>query len=215
VVTGNPVRPEVLSARREEGLAAFRLSPEKKTLLVYGGSLGSPLINRVSLEALEMLADEYWFRNSLQIIHVRGKRPQPEERELEEKVRRARLRYQSHDYLDNLPLALAAADLAICRGGGTTIAELSARGLPAIIIPWAEAANNEQYYNSRPLAQAGGAILIQEDELTSGRLAAELKALFQNPERLEEMSRASRTLGRPEAADEIIALMCEAARGLR
>jgi len=209
IVTGNPVRQEVLCARKEEGLAAFGLSPERRTLLVYGGSLGSGLINRVFLEALEMLADEYWFRSSVQILHVTGK--ESKEPELGERARQARLRYQAYSYLDNLPLAQAAADLALCRGGGTTIAELSARGLPAILIPWAGAANNEQYYNSRPLAHAGGAILIQEDELTPGRLAAELKSLLQDSQRLEEMSRASRSLGRSEAVDTIIALVRELA----
>jgi len=225
VVTGNPVRSEVLRARREEGLAAFGLSPERLTLLVYGGSLGSPLINRVFLESLETLADEYWFRSGVQILHITGPRsafsversaPHNAERrtqnaELGERARRARLRYQAHPYLDNLPLAFAAADLVICRGGGTTIAELTARGVPAIIIPWAGAANNEQYHNSRPLALAGGALLIREDELTPGRLGGEVRALLRDPQRLEKMSQASRALGRPEAADKIISLILELA----
>ncbi|NIM07050.1 MAG: undecaprenyldiphospho-muramoylpentapeptide beta-N-acetylglucosaminyltransferase [Armatimonadetes bacterium] len=218
VVTGNPVRSEILSARRGEGLAAFGLGAERRTLLIYGGSLGSPIINRVSLQALEMLADEYWFRSGIQVLHVTGKPSSPagappEQTELGEIARRARLRYQAHPYLDNLPLALAAADLAICRGGGTTIAELSARGLPAIIVPWPGAANNEQYFNSKPLAQAGGAILMREDELTPGRLAAALKDLLRNPARLEKMSEASRSLGRPKATDEIIALVRKLASG--
>ena len=208
VVTGNPIRPEIVNARKEDGLAAFGLSLERLTLLVVGGSLGSSLLNRVFLEALEMLADEFWFRNSVQIIHVVGTQS-ANPPELGERAKQARLRYQAHAYLDNLPLAYAAADLAICRGGGTTIAELSARGLPAIIVPWVAAANNEQYYNSKPLAHVGGALLMQEDEFTPGHLAGELKSLLQNPARLQEMSIASRKLGRPKAAEEILLIARE------
>jgi UDP-N-acetylglucosamine--N-acetylmuramyl-(pentapeptide) pyrophosphoryl-undecaprenol N-acetylglucosamine transferase len=213
VVTGNPVRADLLRATREDGLAVFDLSPERITLLVYGGSLGSPAINRIFLEALETLADEHWFRSSVQILHITGQaRPGSEQVELGERARNARrggLRYQAFTYLDNIPLALAAADLVICRGGGTTIAELTVCGLPAIIIPWAGAANNEQYYNSRPLAAAGGAVIIQEDELTPGRLLSDLKPLLQNPPRLEEMAQAGRSLARPNATDDIIRLIEE------
>jgi UDP-N-acetylglucosamine--N-acetylmuramyl-(pentapeptide) pyrophosphoryl-undecaprenol N-acetylglucosamine transferase len=211
VVTGNPVRADLLRATKAEGLAAFNLEKERKTLLVFGGSLGSPIINRTFLEALEILADEHWFRSGVQILHITGApRAGAEEKwELGERARRARLRYQALPYLDNFPFALAAADLALCRGGGTTIAELVALGLPAIIIPWEGAANNEQYHNARPLAQAGAALVMREDELTSGRLASEIKNLLQNPAQLQEMAQASRKLGHPEAADAVIALMQE------
>ncbi len=233
VVTGNPIRREIVHATREEGRAAFGLSPDRLTLLVFGGSLGSARINRVFLESLETLADEHWFRTSVQIVHVVGRSSEfrvqssesdnsqlttansqlsfakASESRLGERAQRARLRYQAHAYLDNLPLALAAADLAICRGGGTTIAELTARGLPAIIIPWGGAANNEQYFNSRPLSAAGGAIVMQEDELTTGRLTKELRDLLQNPAKLSKMAQASRALGKPEATEKIVALIEE------
>jgi UDP-N-acetylglucosamine--N-acetylmuramyl-(pentapeptide) pyrophosphoryl-undecaprenol N-acetylglucosamine transferase len=214
MVTGNPVRGDLLRATREEGRAAFGLETGRKTLLVVGGSLGSPVINRTFLEALEILADEHWFRSGVQILHVTGApRAGAEEKwELGERARRARLRYQAWPYLDNLPLAYGAADLALCRGGGTTMAELAALGLPAIIVPWGGAANNEQYHNARPLAQAGGALVMQEDEFTAGRLASEIKNLLQNPAQLQEMAQASRALGHPEAADTIIGLMEELAR---
>jgi UDP-N-acetylglucosamine--N-acetylmuramyl-(pentapeptide) pyrophosphoryl-undecaprenol N-acetylglucosamine transferase len=214
VVTGNPVRADLLRATKADGLAAFNLEKARKTLLVFGGSLGSPIINRTFLEALEILADEHWFRSGVQILHVTGApRAGVEDNkwELGERAHRARLRYQALPYLDNFPFALAAADLALCRGGGTTIAELIAKGLPAIIIPWGGAANNEQYHNARPLAQAGGALVMQEDEFTSGRLASELKNLLQNSSQLEQMAQASRKLGHPEAADTIIGLVQELA----
>jgi len=215
VVTGNPVRGDLLRATKAEGLTAFNLEKDRKTLLVFGGSLGSPIINRTFLEALEILADEHWFRSGVQILHVTGApRAGAEEKwELGERARRARLRYQVLPYLDTFPLALAAADLALCRGGGTTVAELVALGLPAIIIPWGGAANNEQYHNARPLAQAGGALVMQEDEFTAGRLASEFKNLLQNSEQLAQMAQASRALGHPEAADTIIGLMQELAEG--
>ena len=213
VVTGNPIREEILKAKKEEGLAAFSLSPERQTVLVCGGSLGSPLINRTFLEALETLADEHWFRSGVQIIHMTGRPRSAADTipELGERARRAKLRYHVFPYLDNMPLAYAAADLVISRGGGTTIAELTARGLPAIIIPWAGAANDEQYHNSRPLSRAGGAIVMKEDEFTTGRLISDLRTLLQNPDRLRAMSAATRALGNPDAAEKILALMIELA----
>jgi UDP-N-acetylglucosamine--N-acetylmuramyl-(pentapeptide) pyrophosphoryl-undecaprenol N-acetylglucosamine transferase len=209
VVTGNPIRREFVSADRRAGTAAFGLNPDKLTIFVTGGSLGSRLINHTFIDALENLADLLWFRNGVQIVHMTGANDQPA---LGERATRARLRYQAHQYLDNIPLAYAAADLVICRGGGTTIAELTACGVPAIIIPWAGAANNEQYYNSKPLAAAGGAILIREDEFTAGRLTSELKTLLQDPARLAQMAAASRSLGIPDAADRVLAIVEELAQ---
>jgi len=208
-VVGTPVRPEVIETRREQGVAALGLDPGKRTLLAFGGSIGSLALNRALVGALKRLGQQEWFSREVQVLHLTGER-NPVRLEPEGAAALG-LHYQARPYLDEMHLALAAADLVVCRAGGTSLAEVAARGIPAIIVPWAGAANREQERNAQPLVEAGGAILIREEELTEERLAAEVGALLRDPERLGEMSRRSRRVGRPEAAERVVALIEELA----
>ncbi len=110
-------------------------------------------------------------------------------------------------YLYDMPQAQAMADLAIFRAGATGLAELTARGIPAILVPYPYAAENHQEHNARALEAAGAARVILDRELTSERLASVLTELLSEPEKLAHMREASRQLGRPQAAADIAELV--------
>ena len=112
-------------------------------------------------------------------------------------------------YLYNMPQAMAMADLAVFRAGATGLAELTARGVPAILIPYPYAAENHQEFNARALVEAGAARMILNKDLTAELLQKNLDELLSSPEKLKSMAAASLSLGKPNAADEIADLILE------
>jgi len=107
-------------------------------------------------------------------------------------------------YMHDMPSALSAADLAICRSGAATLAELTVVGLPSILIPYPYAAENHQEYNARALGKKGAAVVVRDSELNGNLLVSEIERLTGSPGTLESMSCASKKLGRPEAMDDIL-----------
>jgi len=208
-VTGNPVRREILETTQEQARSALGLAPDRLTVVATGGSLGSADLNVAFSGALERLALDDSIARRIQAVHLTGsKHPiHPDEA----KLNSAGLPYQARAYLDEMSLALAAADIIVTRGGATALAELTARGLPAIVIPWSGAAGNEQEHNARPLAEVGAAILIHDADLTPGILAKMLRELIEDDERRQAMARRSKTLGRPDAAERVAAIVEELA----
>lgn len=211
VFTGNPIRSEVLSADRMAGYKAFGLDPAKKTVLVSGGSRGARSINRAMIEVLRNVA-RY---PQVQFLHATGKN------EYEDVVTRLEAagvvladcpHIQVKPYLYNMPQAMAIADLAVFRAGATGIAELTAKGIPAVLIPYPYAAENHQEYNARALEEAGAARMILNRDLTAERLTSVLTELLSEDAKLERMARASRAMGRPQAADTIADMILEIAR---
>lgn len=216
VVTGNPLRPEVAAARRTEGQARFGLDPHRRTLVVFGGSQGARGINATVLEALPTLLS----RPELQLVWVTGARPFAEVRERllaqggVEAGERVRLgAAQVYPYLHDLPLALAAADLAVTRASAMALSEMAVLGLPAVLIPLPTAAENHQERNARAREEAGAAVMVRESDLTAARLVRAVGDLLGNPGRLTRMSEASRALGRPEAADAVAGLVWRLGEG--
>ena len=222
VVTGNPIRRDVVTRAREAGRAAFRLEPDRPTLLVFGGSQGTRSINRALLEAAPRLVEEL----GIQIVHQTGQagfaqvveeavrrwegqggRPRPER--LPDRVVLGR--WQLLPFIHDMPSAYAAADLVVSRAGALTLAELTARGLPAILVPYPFAAEGHQDANARALAEAGAAVVIRDQDLNGETLAREVTALLTDSARLERMAAASRRLGRPDAAERIADLIEEVA----
>jgi UDP-N-acetylglucosamine--N-acetylmuramyl-(pentapeptide) pyrophosphoryl-undecaprenol N-acetylglucosamine transferase len=208
-VVGNPVRPAVLNATREEGLAALGLEPDRLTLAIIGGSLGSTPVNAAASGALKVLAAEHWFRDGWQVVHVTGAGRGGEL--VSEEARALRLTYTAIPFLDNIHDVLAASDVLITRGGGTFLAEIAARGLPMVIIPWSGAANDHQTRNAQPFAEAGAAVVISDADLCSERLSAVLDDILPDPERRTAMATACRALGRPDAAARVVDLVEELA----
>jgi UDP-N-acetylglucosamine--N-acetylmuramyl-(pentapeptide) pyrophosphoryl-undecaprenol N-acetylglucosamine transferase len=152
-------------------------------------------------EALEILAPAIGSRVS--VVHQTGVKDQAEIAARYEKLRAYGLEAQAVAFIDDMARAYAGADLLVCRAGATTIAELTVCKKPAILVPFPFAADDHQTVNARSLVQAGAAILMPEHELTAEKLAAEIRALEADRNRLQRMARASGVLGRPEAAREI------------
>ncbi|MBI2298360.1 MAG: UDP-N-acetylglucosamine--N-acetylmuramyl-(pentapeptide) pyrophosphoryl-undecaprenol N-acetylglucosamine transferase [Armatimonadetes bacterium] len=205
--TGYPLRPSVLHAERAKSAAALGLDPHATTLLVTTGSLGSERVNSALVELLPRLRGQW--AEGLQILHLGGwrnaKTLAPEE------VSKLAVRYRFLPYLHAMEQALAVADLVLGRAGATALAELTALGIPAILVPL-PAADGHQSWNARWMADAGGALVVPDEVCTAERLEAELGGLLADPERLARMAAASRALGRPEATAHVVDLMLELAR---
>ena len=205
VYTGNPIRAEVLLAWKEDGLKEFNFTEDKPVVLISGGSRGARSINNAMIDVLKAEA----VKNRAQFLHVTGK---GEFESVTSKLPAdvlAAPNIKVVPYLYNMPQAMAMADLAIFRAGATGLAELTARGVPAILIPYPFAAENHQEFNARALVEAGAAKMILNKDLTAEILSKTLDELLFSPEKLEAMSRASLSLGRPQAADEIADLILE------
>jgi UDP-N-acetylglucosamine--N-acetylmuramyl-(pentapeptide) pyrophosphoryl-undecaprenol N-acetylglucosamine transferase len=215
VVTGNPVRPEILAvpgARDALTLAAARhlgLERDRRTVLVFGGSLGALHLDRATSGAVRLLRD----RSDLQVLLITG----PDHLET---VRRgipegAALLVRLVGYLDRMDEAYAVADLVVARAGATTIAELAVCGLPALLIPYPYATGNHQEANARALQRAGGASLLLDDQLDAETLAERVLSLIDHGERLAAMRERSAAFGTADAAQRVADLILEVAAGGR
>ena len=214
VLTGNPLRREVLAvdrtpAGRSLARAALGLPPDATVVAAFGGSLGALRINRAVLG----LAHDWNARSGMAVRHVVGRRDWDEIGGAAPRPVEGGLVYQQVCYEDRMDLLYAAADVAVCRAGATTVAELAAVGLPAILVPLAGAPGDHQTANALALQAAGAARLVPDAELTAARLEAELDGVLADAERLAEMGRAGRRIARPGAADAVAALAEECARG--
>ncbi|MGH3793935.1 MAG: undecaprenyldiphospho-muramoylpentapeptide beta-N-acetylglucosaminyltransferase [Pseudonocardiaceae bacterium] len=203
-VIGIPLRQAISSldraALRARGRAHFGLDPDAPTLLVTGGSQGARTLNTAVAGAAAALGvagigvlHAYGRRNTVHIESVSGAPP-----------------YVAVPYLERMDLALAAADLAMCRAGAMTVAELSAVGLPAVYVPLPHG-NGEQELNARPLVEAGGALLVPDAELTPAKVIEAVLRVLTDPSRLAAMSAAARIAGHPEADDVLAKIVLEVA----
>jgi len=209
-VTGNPVREEILQLdRQERRLAArerFGLRPDRTTLLVFGGSQGARSINNAIIAA-----NHLWGDSELQILHATG-------RATYETTARswARTREQVRgphasvvDFIDSMADAYAAADIVVCRAGATSIAELSALGIPAVLVPYPHATADHQSENAKALERAGGAAVITDRELSGERLVEVVKPWIDDPAAADKVASASRAFGRRDAAHNVARLVAE------
>ena len=189
------------TALRAAARAHFGLDPDAPTLLVFGGSQGARTLNAAASGAAPDLAaagigvlHAHGARNTLTVSPTAGAPP-----------------YVTVPYLDRMDLAYAAADLALCRSGMNSVAELSAVGLPAVFVPLPHG-NGEQKLNARAVVEAGGGVLVDDADMTSRRAAAEVVAVLTDPARLAAMSAAARAAGHPDADDVLARIVLEVAR---
>lgn len=193
---GNPIRRAFLDNYLHE-----KAPDERLTVFVTGGSQGAHGLNLRVADAVEQLAPGLGAR--LKVIHQTGKKDEAEVAARYARLAATGAELSAVSFIDDMARTYAQADLLVCRAGATTIAELTVCKKPAILVPFPFAADDHQTVNARSLVTAGAAVLIQEKDLDGARLAAELRALAGDRERLKKMARASGLLGRPEAAREI------------
>ncbi|KTR86625.1 UDP-N-acetylglucosamine--N-acetylmuramyl-(pentapeptide) pyrophosphoryl-undecaprenol N-acetylglucosamine transferase [Leucobacter chromiiresistens] len=199
-VTGMPLRPEITGldrdALRADARRHFGLDPERRTLLVTGGSLGARALNRGISGSARALIDA-----GVQVLHVWGGLTELEDPGVPG--------YVVTPYCDRMDLAFAACDLAVSRAGSTTVSELSGLGIPAVLVPYA-VGNGEQRFNAAGVVGAGGALLVDDGELTPEWVRDELLPLLTDDARLEEMSRRARGAGRLDGTERLFDLVREA-----
>lgn len=214
VVTGNPVRDEMLSldleARRAEARRSFGLDPDVTTLLVFGGSQGARSLNRAAVRSHDLWSAP----GQLQILHAAGSVLHGEAAAAWEKARGrgSGPRVRCVDFIDDMGAAYAAADIVVCRAGATSIAELTALGRPSILVPYPHATRDHQMHNARALAQVGGAQVIEDRELTGRRLVDAVEPWIADPDARMAASRAARVFGRRDAAQQVARLVLDQVR---
>ena len=199
-VTGMPLRPEItgldLAALRRESREHFGLNPERRTLLVTGGSLGARSINLALSSAARAIVE-----SGAQVLHIWGGLTEVEDPGV--------AGYQVIEYCDRMDLAFAASDLVISRAGSTTVSELSGLGIPAVFVPY-PVGNGEQRFNAAGVVEAGGAVLVDDRELTREWVLDRLIPLLGDQARLDEMARRSSRVGMLDGAERLYDLVQEA-----
>jgi UDP-N-acetylglucosamine--N-acetylmuramyl-(pentapeptide) pyrophosphoryl-undecaprenol N-acetylglucosamine transferase len=202
--TGNPVRPAVIEAAATVYPALD--AGATLQLLVFGGSQGARVMADVVPDAIERLEPRLQMR--LKIVQ------QARDEDLS-RVRAAYARLQvaaeAAPFFGDLPARMAASHLVVSRSGASTVAELSAIGRPAILVPLPHALDQDQRANAGVLMAAGGAVRLDQAEFTPDRLAAEIAGLAAEPGRLAAMAAAARTIGSPDAADRLADLVLRVA----
>ncbi len=217
VVTGNPVRDEILALDRDDRRAAararFDLDQDRPTLLVFGGSQGARSINRAVAGAAPA-----WAELGLQVIHAAGTNLHEETIEAwrravgDDPASGPTVRIL--DFIDDMSLAYAAADLVVCRAGATSISELTALGLPAVLVPYPAATRDHQTANGRALEHAGAAVVIDDVDMTSEALVAALRPWVADRGARVAASRRSLAFGRRDAARLVAGAIVEMVEGV-
>lgn len=208
VVTGNPVRAEILAVDRGPAsrLAArelLGLPADRAIVGVFGGSLGALRLNDAALGAASAWAG----RGDLALRHVVGDRDWSSVTERAPELPEGGLVYQPVRYDDQRELSLAAVDLVVSRAGGNTVAELAAVGMPSVLVPLPGAPGDHQTANARQLADAGAAVLVADGEMTAERLVDEVDRLLGDPDALAAMGAAAAAGARRDAAEAVAALV--------
>jgi UDP-N-acetylglucosamine--N-acetylmuramyl-(pentapeptide) pyrophosphoryl-undecaprenol N-acetylglucosamine transferase len=201
-LTGNPLRPAVLAA----AATPYPTVTGSLRLLIFGGSQGARVMADVVPAAVGLL--EPALRARLVIVQ------QSREEDLQ-RVRAAygelRVSAEVAPFFTDLPARMAAAHLVVARSGAGTVAELSAMGRPAILVPLPHALDQDQFANAGVLERVGGAIRLPQKEFTPRRLADEIAALAAAPQRLQDMAAAAHSIGRRDAADRLAELVLRVA----
>jgi UDP-N-acetylglucosamine--N-acetylmuramyl-(pentapeptide) pyrophosphoryl-undecaprenol N-acetylglucosamine transferase len=195
-LTGNPVREGIVLRDRMPVARKLALALDKTTLLVFGGSRGAHRLNQAVVDALPFIerirklqlilqtgeADHAWVKNEVGKTHIRA---------------------VVEPFLTDIAEAYCMADLVLCRAGATTIAEITACGLAAILVPYPHAADQHQLKNAEKLVSVGAAEMILDQELTGKRLARVVRRLVMSDHQLRRMAVRARMVARPEAADRV------------
>lgn len=206
-ITGNPIRKGILSGSRGRAYEIFSLERGKFTVFVFGGSSGARAINNAVRSSFSYIMD---IRNDIQFLHQTGR---DDYEGIREAYRKWGFRATVAAFIHQMPEAYAVADLVVSRAGATTLAELTAVGKPAILIPYPYAAGRHQELNARRLSEMGAARVILDHELNGESLARNIRWLYENSGMRSEMERLSRSFGRPDAAQRVVDIVMNLIKG--
>jgi UDP-N-acetylglucosamine--N-acetylmuramyl-(pentapeptide) pyrophosphoryl-undecaprenol N-acetylglucosamine transferase len=194
---GCPVRRELLGASREEAMRHFGLRGDRKTLLVFGGSL---LATSLTDAVLAMANDLDSLADAWQVLYVSGPQRLEQAQQVHAKLR---IHARSLAYCDRMEYAFAAADLTLCRAGASTIAELAATAVPAVVMPYPHHKDQHQRLNAVGLAQAGAAVIVddaRDAHANAESLRRQMLPILKDPAALEKMRLAAAEFGKTSAA---------------
>lgn len=185
VITGNPIRSELLETKRDVAREKLHLG-DKPLILSFGGSLGAQHLNEAVAELIK------WHNGSGKFyhIHATGKNGYADMKESLKEVELSN-DIDIREYIDDMDLCMAAADLVICRAGAITLGELRACAKPAVLIPSPFVAENHQFHNAMTLKKDGAAEVIEEKDLTGEKLIKTVELLIENKPKLSKMSQAA------------------------
>ena len=206
VDTGNPVRGEILAQERESARKALGLD-DRPVILSFGGSLGARKINESLADIIARSAKD----GKYQHIHAYGQYGKWFPELLKEKGAdlSAAKNLDIREYINDMPVCLAAADVVIARAGAITLSEIQVKGKPAILIPSPNVAENHQYHNAMSLVSKNAAVMIEEKDLTPEKLTEEIDKLASDPARLAEYSENARKMAISDASKRIYTVMIE------
>ena len=194
-VYGNPLRGDLRGYPKARAYEKYGLQPQHRTLLIFGGSQGAKRLNEIVAEAIPEIAKD----EALQILWLVGSAWYERWRGLEQPGKIKILAYEPE-----MAAAYAIADLALCRAGAMTIAELTLCGIPAIYVPFPFATADHQTMNARAVVEAGGGVLIAENELDRQVLLQTVLELLHDQAKLQTMADATGKLAKPRAAEAIV-----------
>ncbi|HZK21016.1 MAG TPA: undecaprenyldiphospho-muramoylpentapeptide beta-N-acetylglucosaminyltransferase [Oscillospiraceae bacterium] len=207
VVTGLPIRPEMLTVDRDFARAELSVGSDKKIILSMGGSLGAKAINEAMVELIAKKHND----PSLIFIHSTGQYGLWVPDALKEKgvdTRQAG-NVNIREYIDDMARVLAAADIVICRAGASTLTEIQALGKASILIPSPNVTENHQYHNAMSLVRNDAAVLIEEKDLTGERLIKEVDSLLKNPDKIKKIGENARKMAITSSLDIIYTVIKE------
>ncbi|MGN0661045.1 MAG: undecaprenyldiphospho-muramoylpentapeptide beta-N-acetylglucosaminyltransferase [Oscillospiraceae bacterium] len=203
VVTGNPISSDFFGQDKEKARRALGVEDDF-CVLSFGGSLGAGKINETVCDLIE------WEQKTGGIHHIHsygrmGKATFVKTLEGKGIYPESDPHLDIREYINNMPVCMAAADLVICRAGAMTLTQIQAMGLPSILIPSPVVAENHQYHNAMVLQNNGAGIVIEQSELTSERLISEVSAIYHDRDRLSELSANAKKLAVTDAKEKIFA----------
>lgn len=203
VLTGNPRASEVVNAKSSGILSEFGLTNDKKTVLIFGGSRGARPINEAVIQALPTIADRTY-----QVLYITGEVHYNQVQSEIEKVGKPK-NVAIAPFIYNMPDVLVESDLVLSRAGATTLAELTALGVPSILVPSPYVTNNHQEKNARSLTDHQAASLLHEKDLAAETLIKQLDAILLDENELKMMKRAAEKLGIKDASDRLYKVMLQ------
>lgn len=202
VMVGNPVRKDVLNADRDKARREYKLKDNDILIYSFGGSGGQVSLNEAMIDTIK----KYNGKAGIRLLHITGKRlyddfmKEASQIDIQDNI-------EIRDYMYDAPTALAASDIVVGSAGAITIAEITAIGVPSILIPKTYTAENHQEYNARALEKEGASIVITEKDLDGNKLISSIEEIIKSKSTLKTMALNSKRLGNIDVEDKIYETM--------